>query len=53
MTKVFMLENHTYYVRHLRDNFLRRVAKLDIKKHVLKDMPKEIFNRLAYVPTGA
>ena len=50
--KVFGLENLTYCVRHLRDNFLGKAAKLGIRKDASKDLLKEMFNRLAYAPTS-
>jgi len=39
-------------VRHLRVNFLGKATKLGIRKDALKDLLKEMFNRLAYAPTG-
>ena len=50
--KVFRLENHTYCVRHMRDNFLGKAAKLGMRNDASKDLLKEMFNRLAYGPTG-
>ena len=53
MPKIFGLENHTYCVRHLRDNFLARVMKLNIRKYASKDLFKKIFNLVVNAATGA
>ena len=53
VAKVFGVENHSYCVRHLKENFLGRAAKLGIRRDVSKDLLKEMFNRVAYAPTTA
>jgi len=52
VAKVFRVENHSYYVRHLREIFWGRAAKLGIRKDASKDLLKEMFNRVAYAPTA-
>ena len=37
-----------YYVRHVMENFLSKVAKLGIRRNASKNLLKEMFNRLAY-----
>jgi len=53
MAKVFGVENHSYCVRHLRENLLGRAAQVGIRRDALKDPLKQMFNRVAYAPTAA
>ena len=53
VAKVFGVENHSYCVRHLRENFFGRAAKFGIRRDASKDLLKEMFNRVAYAPTAA
>lgn len=50
--RVFGIENHNYYLRHVRENFLTYVGKVGIWWKTPKDLLKEVFNRIAYTPTG-
>ena len=51
MLKVFGLENHTYCIRHLRENFIWVDEKMSFKHDTSKDMLKDMFNVVAYVPS--
>jgi len=46
--KVFGIECHTYYVTHIRENFLKAMAKYGYRKESMKDLLKEMLNRVAY-----
>jgi len=50
--RVSRIENHTYYVRHARENFLTYAAKVGIHLQASKDLLKEVFNRVVYALTG-
>jgi len=50
--RVFGIENHTYCVCHVRENFLTYTGKVGIRRQASKDLLKEVFNRVAYAPTG-
>jgi len=49
--RVISAKNHTYCLRHLRENFLTTTNKIGIHKDSLKDLIKEIFIRIAYTLT--
>jgi len=48
---LFGQETYVYYVRHLIENFLSKVAKLSIQHNASKNFVKEMFNWLAYALT--
>ena len=50
--RVFGIENHNYYLRHVRENFLTYAGKVGIRPQGSKDLLKEVFNKIAYAPTG-
>ena len=50
--RVFGIENHTYCVRQVHENFLTYAGKVGIRRQASKDLLKEVFNRVAYAPTG-
>jgi len=50
--KVFGQERHTYYVRHLRENFLIVTGKYDFQREATKDLLKAMFNHVAYTPSS-
>ena len=49
--RVFGAESYSYYLRHLRDNFVKVPAKLGVCSYSCKELVKEMFNRVAYAPT--
>ena len=51
--KVFSIKNHSYYLRHVRHDFITYSEKLGIRCQASKDMlkEKEMFNRVAYAHT--
>jgi len=50
--RVFGIENHSYYLRHVQEKFLIYAGKVGIRRKTSKDLLKEVFNRIAYAPTG-
>ena len=51
VTQVFGKEYHSYYLRHLTENFLKKAAKHGIHKEVKEQLVKEMLYRVAYAPT--
>ena len=51
VAQVFMKEYHSYYLRHLTENFLMEATKYGIRKQATKQIVKEMFYRVAYAPT--
>ena len=50
--KVFGIGNHTYYLRHLRENFVTHAGMYGLKGQAMKDLLKEIVNQVAYAPSS-
>jgi len=48
---VFGKENHAYCVWHVIEKFLSEATKLGNRRNALKNLLKEMFNRLAYATT--
>jgi len=46
-------EYHSYCLRHLTENFLKKAAKYGIQKEATKQIVKEMLYRVTYAPTAA
>jgi len=46
--KVFGIDSHTYYIRHIWENLVTAAAKYGYRKESMKYLLKEMFNKVAY-----
>ena len=49
--RIFRVENHKYCVWHLTENLMTETGRLGIRGNALKELVKEMFNRVAFATT--
>ena len=49
--RVFEVENHSYCLRHLRENFVKGATKHGVRSNSCKEVVKEMFNGVPYALT--